>query len=320
MTPSPPQQSAADRVERRRPALLVAGHGTRDGAGVEEYLALAERVRARNPGLAVGCGFLELSPPPLSSAIADLVAAGHDDIVVVPLVLFDAGHAKTDVPASVNLARAAHPGVRFRYGRGLGVDPGLLAACEERLDGVVDPAARADVGVLVVGRGSSDPDANAELTKVARLLWEGRGFGLVEPAFVGITDPRVPEGLERLRRLGADRIVVLPYFLFTGVLERRIRQQAQAFTDATGLRVETAGYLGPDDRVADLVTARYEETLSGPVTRGCDLCVHRTPLPGFEQKVGAPLTPHHHPDDPATHGHGASHAHSHDRAQAHARG
>lgn len=282
------------------PALLLVGHGSRSHAGVSEYLALADRVRARAPHLHVGCGFLELASPPISAAAADLVAAGHDDVVVVPLVLLDAGHAKTDVPASVNAARAAHPGVRFRYGRALGVHPDLLAVCAERLDAAVARDERGDVGVLVVGRGSSDPDANAELHRVARLLWEGRGFGLVEPAFVGITGPRVPEGLDRLARLGATRVVVLPYFLFTGVLEERIREQARAFVQERGGDVVVADYLGPDDRVADLVLARYAEARDGTPPRSCDTCAHRVALPGFEDKVGAPLVAHWHPDDPAT--------------------
>jgi sirohydrochlorin cobaltochelatase len=295
------------------PALLLAGHGTRSTAGVAEYHALAERVGERHPWLDVACGFIELAPPPIAAAAGDLVARGHDDVVVVPLVLFDAGHAKTDVPASVGLARAAHPGVTFRYARALGVHPQMLEVCDERLDAIVDAGERAETSVLLVGRGSSDPDANAELHKTARLLWEGRGFAHVEPAYVGLTGPRVPDGLERLRRLGARRIVVLAYFLFTGVLEGRIREQAQAFAAAhPEVAVQTAGYLGPDDRVADLVVDRYREAVDGAVPRGCDTCIHRVALPGFEHRVGAPLAPHHHPDDPHTHaGHEHADPHSH---------
>ncbi len=245
----------------------------------------------------VGTGFIELCPPPISVAVADLVAAVHDHLVVVPLVLFDAGHAKTDVPASVNLARARHPGVRFTYGRALDVTADLLAVVDERLAATVAPEHRRDTAVLLVGRGSSDPDANAELHRVARLLWEGRNWPLVEPAFVGLTAPRVPESLERLARLGAERIAVVSYFLFTGLLEQRIRRQAAAFAERSRVDVQITGYLGPDQRIARLVLDRYAEALVATVPRSCDTCVHRIPLPGFEGKVGAPLVPHHHPDD-----------------------
>ena len=40
----------------------------------------------------------------------------------------------------------------------------------------------------------------------------------------------------------------------------------------------------------------------------CDTCAYRVLLPGFEDKLGAAQTPHHHPDDPA-HGHGHGHGH-----------
>jgi sirohydrochlorin cobaltochelatase len=285
----------------QRSALLLVGHGSRSAAGVADYFALAERVRALATDLAVGCGFLELSPPPISVAAGDLAAAGHRDVTVVPLVLFDAGHAKTDVPASIARARLDLPGVRFRYGRALGVHPDLLATVDERLAATVAPPDRADTAVLLVGRGSSDPAANADLAKVARLLWEGRDWPLVEFAYVGITAPRVPDGLERLVRLGARRIAVVPYFLFTGVLEERIRAQAAAFAAAhAGVRVDVTAYLGPDDRVARLVLERYAEAGRGEVRASCDLCVHRVALPGFERLVGAPQRPHHHPDDPST--------------------
>jgi sirohydrochlorin cobaltochelatase len=281
-----------------RPALLVAGHGSQDAAGAVELLALADRVRALDPGLALACGFIELSPPPLSVACADLVAQGATEVVVVPVMLLAAGHVKDDVPALLARLRLQYPGVRFRYARELGIHPDLLAVVDERLDAAVPAADRAATAVLLCGRGSSDPDANADLHKVARLLWEGRPWPLVEACYVGITDPRLPGGLERCRRLGARRIVTVPYFLFTGRLVERIRAQCAAF--AAGhpeLDVRVAGYLGPDERVARLVLARYAEALDGDPRMNCDLCVHRVALPGFEAEVGAPATPHHHPGD-----------------------
>jgi sirohydrochlorin cobaltochelatase len=287
-----------------RPALLVAGHGSQDAAGAVELLALADRVRALDPGLDLACGFIELSPPPLSVACADLVAQGHSEIVVVPVMLLAAGHVKDDVPALVARLRLQYPGVRFRYARELGVHPDLLAVVDERLGAAVPAAQQAGTAVLLCGRGSSDPDANADLHKVARLLWEGRPWPLVETCYVGITDPRLPAGLERCRRLGARRIVTVPYFLFTGRLVERIRAQCAAFAAAhPELDVRVAGYLGPDERVARLVLARYAEALDGDPRMNCDLCVHRVALPGFEARVGAPAVPHHHPGDHVHGGH-----------------
>jgi sirohydrochlorin cobaltochelatase len=67
--------------------------------------------------------------------------------------------------------------------------------------------------------------------------------------------------------------------------------------------------------LADLVVERYREALAGDIRMNCDTCAYRVLLPGFEDKLGAPQTPHHHPEDPA-HGHGRGHGHGHGHAHA----
>jgi sirohydrochlorin cobaltochelatase len=139
---------------------------------------------------------------------------------------------------------------------------------------------------------------------MARLFFEGRPYPLVETAFVSLAPPSVPDALERCKRFGLRRIAVFSYFLFTGVLEERIREQSQGFAqDNPELEVRYAGYFGPDTRVADLVMERYRESFEGDIRMNCDVCVHRVALPGFEEKVGAPATPHYHPDEPGHHHH-----------------
>ncbi len=278
--------------------LLLVGHGTRDEAGVAAFARFVERLRVRLP-VDVAGGFIELSRPPLTEAVAGLYGAGHRKVAAVPLVLVAAGHAKGDIPAALARERERHPGLTYSYGRPLGPHPALLRLMAERLDAVLDPADRGDTAVLLVGRGSTDPDANAEVCKVARLFWEGSGLAMAETAFVSLARPGVPEGLERCRRLGARRIVVLPYFLFPGVLPDRVAAEARAFA---GAEVRCAEVIGDCDGLADLVAERYEEALRGDIRMNCDSCVYRTPMPGFEDRVGAPQHPHHHPHDP-------SHAH-----------
>lgn len=288
-------------------ALLIVGHGTRDPAGQAECDVLIERVRAARPGLRVALGYLELCPPPLVDTIDELTGEGVTDITVVPLVLLAAGHAKGDIPAAVVRARREHPTVTFRYGGPLGVHPDVLAVTDGRLADAVPAADRQRTAVVVVGRGSSDPDANADLAKVARLLWEGRPWPLVEPGFVSLAEPSVPEVLDRARRLGADRIVVHPYFLFTGVLERRIRDQVADWSARhPDTEVVHAAHLGPHERIAQLLLARHDEAGAGDVRANCDTCQYRVALPGFEERVGQPQTLHYHPDDDHTHAH--SHA------------
>lgn len=270
---------------------MLVGHGSRSPAGVAEYWRLAAVLRAAAPTLEVGCGFIELARPRLDEGIESLVAAGATSVVAVPLVLLGAGHMKDDGPAALHRARERHPGVVFRYARHLGIHPTILALAETRAREATGGArGSTDVSVILVGRGSSDPDANSDLAKVARLVWDGRGFAAVEPAFVSLTSPSVPEALDRCRRLGARRVAVVPYFLFTGVLVDRIGDQARAWARShPDMEVTVGPYLGPVGPVADVVLERYHEALAGGAVMNCDLCVYRTPLPGHEHRVGTPV-------------------------------
>jgi sirohydrochlorin cobaltochelatase len=282
-----------------KPPLLLAAHGTRDQAGVAAFTALAERVAALAVPTRVAGGFIELSPPPLRDAVATL-AGNH--LVAVPLMLVAASHAKGDIPAALARERTRHPGLRLTYARPLGPHPALLDLLAARISAVArDPAP----AVLVVGRGTSDPDANAEVVKTARLLWEGRSYPFAETAFVSLTRPSVAEGLERCRLLGARQIVVARYFLFPGVLPDRVASQASDFAAAhPGLDVRCTDVLGDCDEIAALVYERYHEALAGDIRMNCDMCVYRIAMPGFEHRIGEPQHPHDHPHD-------HDHAHAH---------
>ncbi|MEU2925096.1 sirohydrochlorin chelatase [Streptomyces sp. NPDC007251] len=292
------------------PALLIAGHGTRDDAGAEAFRDFVRRLQLRSD-MPVAGGFIELSAPPLGEAVADLVARGVRRFATVPLMLVSAGHAKGDIPAALAREKARHPGISYTYGRPLGPHPALLSVLERRLDEALGSVPRSEATVLLVGRGSTDPDANAEVFKAARLLWEGRGYAGVETAFVSLAAPDVPSGLDRCRALGARRIVVLPYFLFTGVLPDRVRRQTEEWAAAhPETEVRSAEVIGPEPELLDLVLERYAEAVKGDLRMNCDSCVYRIALPGFEDKVGLPQQPHYHPDDDG-HGHDHGHGHGH---------
>lgn len=267
--------------------LLIAGHGTADPEGAEEFRAFVRRVATRLD-VPVAGGFIELSDPPLTEAVTGL---DSERIAAVPLMLVAAGHAKGDIPAALARERQRRPGLSIVYGRPLGPHPTVLDLLRERLS---EAGAGPDTTVLLVGRGSTDPDANAEVAKVARLLAETTPAAGVEYAFVSLAPPDVPAALERCRRLGATDVVVLPYFLFTGVLPRRVEAQAAGYE---GLKVRTARVLGDCDPLADLVVERYREALAGDIRMNCDTCLYRVALPGHVHRVGAAQTPHHHPHD-----------------------
>lgn len=265
--------------------LLLVGHGTRSAAGRRELLSLGELVAAAVPDVAVETGFLELCDPPAGIALDRLVTRGARRIAVVPLVLAAAGHAKCDVPAVVLDARARHARVMLCYGRPLGVDHAVLSLARQRVEAVQGRG----LPLLVLARGASEPDANADACKMARLLAEQTGAPLVLTGFSGLTWPLVPDALDQCRRLGADRLVTFAWFLCTGVLVERIRADCAAFAGRSGVQVLHAGYLGPDPQLVPTVLERYGEALRGEVRMNCDVCTYRRPFPGFEHHVGQPL-------------------------------
>ncbi|MFI0709112.1 sirohydrochlorin chelatase [Streptomyces inhibens] len=261
------------------PALLIAGHGTRDEGGPETLRALVRVLGERHPEVPVAGGFFGTasSPLPLGDAVDGLVGRGATRFAAIPLLLAPTGPVPHALPAALELATAGHPGLGYACGAELGPHPKLLEVLELRLDealggGARRPEDRARTTVLLVGRGAADPYANAEVVRAARLLWEGRGFAGVETAFVSQAAPDVPAGLDRCRTLaaaapgngGQGRIVVLPYFLFSGGLWERLQMQTEGWAAAhPGTEVLSAGVIGPVAEVAEVVMERYRETVAG---------------------------------------------------------
>lgn len=253
------------------PALLIAGQDTRDDAEAEAFHDFVRQLGRQHPELPVAGGFMEPSPPRLGDAVTELVRRGGDRFVAVPLTLLSTGRALEDLPSALAREAARYPGIAYAQGRALGPHPRLLSVLERRLDEALGgaarrPADRAEVMVLLVGHGSTDPEANAEVHRAARLLWEGRGYAGVETAFLSPAAPDVPGGLDRCRRLGARRIVVLPHFLFTGGPAERIRQQTEGWAAAhPEVEVGSAEVIGPVPELRALVMERYTEAVAGTV-------------------------------------------------------
>ena len=308
---------------------MVCGHGSRDENAVREFTAVAAGIRERLPNYVVESGFLEFATPVIRDGLDRLREAGVTRCLAVPGMLFAAGHAKNDIPSVLNTYEAQHPGMSIEYARELGIDPKMLQAAADRIQSALDAEPAnvdvADTLLVVVGRGASDPDANSNITKITRLLWEGFGFGWAETCYSGVTFPLVEPGLERAARLGFKRILVFPYFLFTGVLVRRIYD----YTDAVAARYPDiefvkAPYLNDHPMVIETFMDRIEEIRTGENNMNCQLCKYREQVLGFEAEVGLAQESHHHHvegigtgkgpvhDNYHTHSHDHSHDHDHD--------
>jgi precorrin-8X/cobalt-precorrin-8 methylmutase len=278
--------------------IVVAGHGSRDPDGVREFEALVEVIRARAPQHAVSHGYLEFASPTIAEAVKASLAAGVRQIAVVPGVLLGARHAKNDMPSEVLALAREYPEIDFHFGAPLNLHPQLLQLAQERIvaaEALSPHTVRRDDSCLVlVGRGTTDPDANGEIAKLARMLEEGMGFGGVHVCFSGTAKPLVDDGLRAAARLGFKRLVVLPFFLFDGVLVKRIYAAVDALRQREPeLEVLKAAYLGVHPFVADVLIDRAREAVEGRAAMNCTLCKYRVQIVGFEQQVGEPQQAHH---------------------------
>ena len=302
------------------PAILICGHGSRDVQAISEFEVLAEHIARHLPERRVAHGFLEFARPTIGERLDDLRAAGARDVLAVPGMLFAAGHAKNDIPSVLNDYAARHDGFSIRYGRELAVDLKLLAAGQERIKAAEaaagDSVSRADTLLVVVGRGTNDPDANSNVSKVARMLWEGMGFGWAETCYSGVAEPLVGDALKRVIRLGFKRIIVFPYFLFTGVLVKRIYSAADKLAaEHADVEVIKAEYLNDHPLVIDSFLERLDEIPRGDNLMNCQLCKYREQIIGYEKDQGAAQVGHHHHVEgigtDADHAHGHHHHHHH---------
>lgn len=302
-------------------ALLLIGHGSRDAEAITEYNQFAEKL-AGSLALPVYPCFLEFADPPIVDGVRACIEAGARQIVALPLFLGPAGHQKNDVPAILNWAKTQWPEAQFKYGVPLGAQPQIISVLAQRAAEAIAASPTeipaAETALLLVGRGSRDPDSNSEVYKIARMLWEGRGYGWVETAFYSLTQPDIPTSLERCIRLGARRVVVLPYLLFTGAICLRTGDQARAIqADHPGVEILVAEHLSIHPEIIEAVQYRYQEVVEGTATMTCDLCKYRHRFTGFEDEHGLPQTSDHHhglrgvPHSHGPHGHSHTHTHNH---------
>ena len=303
-------------------AVMLCGHGSRDVDAVDEFHALSRRLRDRLSDYDVESGFLEFARPVIREGLDALKARGAERIICLPGMLFAAGHVKNDVPSEVNAFAARNPELDILMGRDLGIDAKLLRASEARIESALRASAadvaRADTVLLVVGRGTNDPDANANVAKLARMLWEGMGFGWAETAYSGVAYPLVDAALMRAAKLGFARIVVFPYFLFTGVLVKRIYAWADAAAERDrGIEIVCAPYLNDHPLVVDCFVDRVHGALAGDDRMNCRLCKYREQIIGYEDAVGSPQAGHHHHVRGVGTDAGRHHPHDHDHGHDH---
>ena len=260
--------------------ILLVGHGSRDQAGNREIERFAQQWRSRRPELTIELCFIELADVLLDEGL-DRAARPGGRVIVVPLILNAAGHVKMEIPEAIEHARLRHTASQFVYARHLGACDEILTVLKRQLGRAMRTLDHPDprtTGVILLGRGSSDRVANAEVSRMARWLYETADHSLVDIAFTGVTHPRLETVVQRQVKLDMGQIVILPYYLFTGTLIERIRRQGERLrTQYPTIPMALGEYFGFDDEIFLLLEQRVAEAAgSMPLAMmECDGCKYR---------------------------------------------
>jgi sirohydrochlorin cobaltochelatase len=313
---------------------MICGHGSRSKNAEQEFGLLAKGLKNKFPETPVEYGFLEYSAPNIHMGLDALRENGVEHIIAVPGMLFAATHAKNDIPSVLLTYQKKYPKLKVSYGRELALHPEMISAFETRileslgLDHVHDGDLY-DTMLVVVGRGTSDTYANAEAAKLTRIVTENLGFGWSETVYSGVTFPSVGQGLEIASRLGYQKIVVAPYFLFTGKLIDRIYNYVDRVSATLpNVTFYKAHYLADQDHVINTFVDRIYEAENGELEQNFDL------MASFKKRLdlGEVDIHHHHaefkpitdPEDEETldshshdHDHTHDHTHTHDHGHSH---
>ena len=234
------------------PALIALAHGSRDARSSATITALVDEAKAQRPDLRIEKAFLELSKPDFGKVVDKLVRAGYDEIVVVPLLLVEAFHARVDVPGLVAEATERHPGLKIRTTAVLGLEPCFLEVLDERLRAALSGARVRELDALVLAAaGSSDPLANQAVARLAR-VWGAHHKLPVSAAYATSAPPATGEAVRAFRAEGRRHIAVASLFLAPGSLVDRAGELA---LEAGAVAVSEP--LGAHPEVARILLARY---------------------------------------------------------------
>ena len=277
--------------------ILICGHGSRNKLAINEFKILAKCIQDRFSSIKVEYGFLEFAKPSLTDGLEKLKQNSVKKVIAIPAMLFAAGHVKNDIP-TVLMNFARNNDMEINYGRELGINNLMISAACQRVKEVFknNNLVPSESVLVVVGRGSSDPDANSNVSKITRMIVEGVGLGWGETVFSGVTFPLVEPGLNHVVKLGYKNIILFPYFLFTGVLVSRIKRQKDIVA-ATNPDISffDAKYLSSHPLVIDTFVERIDEIYNNEsnASPNCSLCKYRSNLFGFENEVGLMQESHH---------------------------
>ncbi|WHY88494.1 sirohydrochlorin chelatase [Neobacillus novalis] len=235
-------------------AILYIGHGTRSKKGAEEARAFIERVIGRIDLPIQEISFLELTDPSIEEGFKRCVDKGATEIIVVPLFLLAAGHIKTDIPQALSLLQLRYPHIEVQVKDPFGVQEKILDAAVELVSdsaGTLEPQDR----LLIVGRGSSDPEIHGNFAVIAEGIRNRLGINHVSVCYLAAAEPRLQEALQTICVKNVGRTIVVPYLLFSGLLIGEINQEVLK-RQKLGYKILYTGPLSGHQMFEDIVVER----------------------------------------------------------------
>ena len=147
--------------------------------------------------------FIEFNHPLFEAAVERMYNKGVRVIYALPVILFAGAHAKNDMPYELNTIQSYYPDLKITMGSPIGVNSFILDLAKKRIEeteATLPFVDRKETCLVVVGRGTTDPDANSDVTKLMSMLWEGMGFGFATTAYSGTAYPSVDQSFKLGRK------------------------------------------------------------------------------------------------------------------------
>lgn len=238
-------------------AVLYIGHGSRLRAAKEEAIRFISACMKHVSASIQELCFLELASPAIEEGFATCVRRGATEIIVVPVFLLAAGHVKVDIPNELERIQKIYPHISIRCSNPFGVSQQLVSATYE---GSGIQRYEGEVNLLLVARGSSDPQTIQDMERIAALFEAEEKIRTVEICYLAAAQPRFEEKLKEVVKQTRETIVVLPYLLFTGLLMKHIEREVHQY-QVSNLYISP--YLGKNGALQDMLIQKTEEIVRG---------------------------------------------------------
>ncbi|MHB0798744.1 sirohydrochlorin chelatase [Bacillus thuringiensis] len=239
-------------------AVLYICHGSRLKTAKEEAIQFITSCMSRIEANIQEVCFLELANPSIEDGFRTCVKRGATEIIAILVFLLAAGHVKKDIPFELVKLKNQYPNVKVTYGNPFGVSETLIKSVYNGSG--IEKEGKAEVTLLLVARGSSDPEVLQDIKWIASLFQAEEKIKKVEVCYLAAAEPKFERKLKGVVEREVENIVVLPYLLFTGLLMKHIEKEVRQYALE---EIKISPYLGKNEALQDMLIQKTTELLKG---------------------------------------------------------